>query len=517
MKKLVIHPLLFAVAPVLYFLSVNKTELLLTNIYFLISLAVVLVISFLFWRFLSLLLKDSEKAAMIVSFSFFLLFSYGHFRDLLPNFKVNALSFSIGPDKAAMAFWGLLFGLIVFLIAKSRRNLSGLTKFLNVVAAALVLIIIADIVPYFWQSSQNASGPNEPPGMSNSQVLTAPENPPDIYYLIFDRYARADVLKKSYGYDNSEFINYLTEKGFYVASESFANYPRTVASLASSLNMRHLGYLADELGEDYQSKQPLYEMLQDYEVWRSLKGAGYKFIHFGDWASFTAKNRFADENVNYLGVIGIDFIDELLKKTALYPFLEKIYSPYEVNRKRFFLKLARLSELPEESGPKFVFVHMLIPHEPFVFDKDGNPITPSQVAKRSLQENYLGQVIFANQKIEEIMNTLIAKSKTPPVIILQSDEGPFPPGWLTDEESGDDWQRQSLEHLKIKTAILNAYYLPGVDTNKLLYPTITPVNSFRIVFNQYFGVSYDLLPDQLFIPAPGSLYKFIDVTGKLRK
>jgi len=102
------------------------------------------------------------------------------------------------------------------------------------------------------------------------------------------------------------------------------------------------------------------------------------------------------------------------------------------------------------------------------------------------------------------------------VIIIQSDEGPFPPGWLTDEESGDDWQKQIFENLEAKTAILNAYYLPGVNIDKLLYPSITPVNSFRMIFNQYFGASYNLLPDQIFIPAPGSLYKFIDVTRELR-
>ena len=45
-----------------------------------------------------------------------------------------------------------------------------------------------------------------------------------------------------------------------------------------------------------------------------------------------------------------------------------------------------------------------------------------------------------------------------------------------------------------RMAILNAYYLPG-DGAKMLYPTITPVNSFRVVFNAYFGQEYPILPD----------------------
>lgn len=42
--------------------------------------------------------------------------------------------------------------------------------------------------------------------------------------------------------------------------------------------------------------------------------------------------------------------------------------------------------------------------------------------------------------------------------------------------------------------ILNAYFLPG-DRTTSLYPTITPVNSFGIIFNKCFGTAYALVPD----------------------
>ncbi len=41
--------------------------------------------------------------------------------------------------------------------------------------------------------------------------------------------------------------------------------------------------------------------------------------------------------------------------------------------------------------------------------------------------------------------------------------------------------------------ILNAYYLPG--HNDLLYPTISPVNTFRLIFDTYLGADYPLLKD----------------------
>ena len=61
-------------------------------------------------------------------------------------------------------------------------------------------------------------------------------------------------------------------------------------------------------------------------------------------------------------------------------------------------------------------------------------------------------------------------------------------------------------------AILNAYYLPGGDEG-LLYPTITPVNSVRVVFNLYFNRNFDLLEDVSYYADWSSPYDFIDVTG----
>ena len=46
--------------------------------------------------------------------------------------------------------------------------------------------------------------------------------------------------------------------------------------------------------------------------------------------------------------------------------------------------------------------------------------------------------------------------------------------------------------------ILNVYYLAGRGDPQP-YPTISPVNSFRLVFDTWFGTSYGFLPDQSFL------------------
>ena len=75
--------------------------------------------------------------------------------------------------------------------------------------------------------------------------------------------------------------------------------------------------------------------------------------------------------------------------------------------------------------------------------------------------------------------------KKPPVIILQGDHG-----------YGD-------ANLPYRLRNLNAYYLPG-DGKKLVYPSITPVNSFRLIFNAYFGGKYAMLEDKSYFLQSGN-------------
>ena len=79
---------------------------------------------------------------------------------------------------------------------------------------------------------------------------------------------------------------------------------------------------------------------------------------------------------------------------------------------------------------------------------------------------------------------------------------------LAEEGTDEEWSQ--------KMGILNALYLPGVEA-KGLRPRISPVNSFRIIFNEYFGASYDILPDRGFTYRDlEHAYDFIDVTEKIR-
>jgi hypothetical protein len=158
-------------------------------------------------------------------------------------------------------------------------------------------------------------------------------------------------------------------------------------------------------------------------------------------------------------------------------------------RARTRLVLNSFDDLVDMPGPKFVFIHLIIPHEPFAFDAMGNPVLPDETYPR---HGYLDQVKFINKAILPKLKQLIEEAHSPPVIILQGDHG----SWLPADHSA-------------QMKILNAYHLPGGSGT--LYPSISPVNSFRVVFNEYFDANLPLLEDKSYYSAPFRRYEFTHV------
>ena len=98
---------------------------------------------------------------------------------------------------------------------------------------------------------------------------------------------------------------------------------------------------------------------------------------------------------------------------------------------------------------------------------------------------YLEQVIFVNKKTIEFVDTILAKSQNLPIIIIQSDHG---------ETMSVNWDNPTKEMMVLGFNNLNAYYFPNATDS--LYDTITPVNSFRVIFNEYFNADFELLDDK---------------------
>lgn len=207
-----------------------------------------------------------------------------------------------------------------------------------------------------------------------------------------------------------------------------------------------------------------------------------------------------------------DFLIKLLDSTIILGLFEtNISAPKQ--RTAILETFEKLADVPYMKGPKFVFAHILLPHRPYRFDSNGELLTAALRRQRTSDENYINQLKFTNTKIMWLVSEILEKSSNPPVIIIQSDEGPRARDVSFEKliPKHKKMQRDMIE-ITLRFNIINAYYLPGVDST-VLYPNITPVNSFRIIFNQYFGTDFELLEDKSYISKASKkkLYGFTEI------
>lgn len=501
-KPIPAHAFLLAIYPILFLYAQNVDFVPLGEA--LVPMAITAAFAALLFLSLSAILKDVARAGLLVSLFAVLFFSYGHFAEALGGFGLTIGQFNLGPDVLLLPLWGLFFALGAYSLLKTRRNLRTLTNLLNVVATVLVLLSLGGIVSYhIGKRAWSGSASEEDLEISPADVEQI-DNYPDIYYIILDAYASADVLGNIWGYDNHEFIDYLTEKGFYVVPEGHSNYACTFLSLASSLNMVYVNYLSDELGRDSTDRSIPYHMVQDSKVVRFLRAKGYKFVHFQTGWGPTARNIYADRDIRCGNVS--EFSEVLVRTTVLRPLANQV-----ISHDRRAVVLCTFDTLPQVQqmieGPRFVFAHILVPHPPFLFGPDGESIVAEAgLRSRDWSKYYLGQLEFVTKKTEELVESILSESETPPIIILQADHGS-----KSIKEKGDP----SPEMLQERMGILNAYHLPN-NGEARLYDSVTPVNTFRLIFNIYFDANYELLEDSLYFSKLARPYDFLDATDTLR-
>jgi len=485
---------------VLFLYSHNQSQASLADIW--LPLGFTLVLATALMCLARLIFHDSRRAGMMVTFFLFLFYSYGRvcqaLRDRWPARYILA-------SLVVLALYTVLIVVVCILLRRHKGTYHSMTRLLNAAVVALLVVPAVRIAAHAWASDRapvplpsiSLSSPPPPGGR-------APQDLPDIYYIIMDRYASAGTLRDVYGYDNGEFTGYLRGRGFYVADSSTCNYARTDFSLASSLNLVYLTDLLEETRTPGRFMRAVYSWLQDHAVLRFLRQQGYRFVHFGSWWTPTSRNDRADLNVNRH--ILSEFSMVLYKTTMLYAVGAALgLDSHGEQWRRVPYEFQRLKGMPAVAGPKFVFVHFLVPHEGFVFDRDGRFVSRTEQARRALEENYVNQLVYTNRELTEAMESIITRSEKQPIVILQADEGPRPVANFT--------PRNSVGDLRARFGILNAYYLPGVDTS-VLYPTITPVNSFRIVLNLYFDTNLELLPDRNFVLDSYDVREVTDVVAR---
>jgi hypothetical protein len=495
----VFHPLLFAAFPILFLYAYNIRETSMSQVW--LPLGVSVAAALVLWTVLSLILHSLAKAGLATAIFLLFFFSYGHLYAVLETWGVFV-------PKHAYLLPTMLFiwGYCVYFISRAKRDFRITSKVLNIMAMALIAINLFTIASYQVRlarlSAITSVNSTEQSTVNSTEASTLP----DIYFIILDEYANPDTMKEWYDYDDSEFINSLKDKGFFIASQSKTRSLYTGQCIAQVLNMEYLtagwywdqakGDFTENVSTDYPSISPdsdaTYRLVAYSKVADFLKAQGYQYIYFGcahdlgKW--YTYMKDHADFYFNYYveaATLWVSEFQEILwDTTMLKPFYYHLVGgQYETAWQREILyTLDHMKLIPELKGPKFVAVHLYCPHQPFIFSSNGEVIPPSNWYNYRDKQYHLGQYIFISTEIEKMVDVLLDKSKTPPIIILQSDHG-LRPHHTGIEIGGDEWKK-----------ILNAIYLPGMDYSELSN-SISPVNTFRLIFNHYFDADYPLLED----------------------
>lgn len=477
MKKILslLYPFLFALYPIIELRNLNITYV--DSASLIRPMLISILVTGLIWIVLRFIMKDWQKAGILTSLLVISFFLYGHlFIQIESNFGT-----AIRHRYLMLVFGGILLFAGIYIQTKVKNP--DPFNFLAVMGLLLTLFsairsIQHDVSEY--RSAQVIRELQKSFIEETSQPNTVQK--PDIYVILLDAHTSARTLRNVFRYDNSGFTQQLQDLGFYIAECAQSNYPITNLSVTSMFYA------------DYHQQPTLFPLYSSLAI-ETLRSEGYQVITFENRSnghfSFAedvrlSRNQIFQGNIDLTG--GFSEFEIMLAKTsfARIAFDMPQHIPgfdaqrlqqveyYEHYQQTYFI-LDELKRLPQRDGPKLVFAHLLVPHSPFIFAANGDFLWADDPIS-----GYLSNVQFIDSQIMPVVAEIIESSGVPPVIIIMGDHGPT---GVPDVDTPET-----------RMSILNAYYVSD-DAKKDLYPTITPVNSFRVVFNNYFGTSYPLLED----------------------
>jgi len=511
----VIHPFLLAIFPILGLFAPNCPQVPYGDLVGPIALSLAATLTV--WLVASGLIRDTRKAGVFTTLGLIPFYLGSRFPENLDDSLSRLSRCWVATTVQIPPRVSVLLATVVFamvgLVLITRLGSPGLwTRVLNVFSIALIILPITEILRTKWLVP-----PSPLRAAMTLSVTHGSGGNPDIYYLILDGYARSDVMNDLFDFDNSPFLRRLERQGFFVADGSTANYCQTPLSLSSSLNFEYLDDLVKELGSD---QTILRDFIGRNNLAITLGSLGYTFVSFSTGFEPTD---LTDADV-YLSPYPqfTEFQRLLIDRTAIGPFLYMAEERdlFTQSRDRTLFALDQLAEIATDPRPTLTFAHIVCPHPPFIFGEHGEDSSrrdqrfwvtggvkyqAHDLDPEAYFQGYRDQAVFITRRIEQVIDQILTQSKEPPILILQSDHG-----------SGLRLNMESLERtdLRERMSILNAYYFPGRNYQGL-YPEITPVNSFRVVLNTFFGTDLEPLPDRNYFSTWSKPYQFMDITASV--
>jgi hypothetical protein len=227
-----------------------------------------------------------------------------------------------------------------------------------------------------------------------------------------------------------------------------------------------------------------YESLNNNKVMSIFSNQNYSIIETNSmmrWKNFSDVDTKLCYDTNF---INSEFLDQVLGKSIIRYFLEK----YQQDTRRDTVRCTFnvLNEITlKTDGPKYVFSHVYVPHPPFLFGPNGENVIPDHREISGLQswenpQGYVNQLIYATNEITVVIKNIV-KNDPNAIIIVQGDTGTL---------TGTDLSKKTdMKEIYQAHSILYAVRIPDVEDSDYMIP----VNTYRIIFNNYFNMNYDYL------------------------
>ncbi len=361
-----------------------------------------------------------------------------------------------------------VFVTLMALTLRATKPLRLVKAFLNAAAGLALAVTLVQLL--VWPGPRQAAHfPPRPEFRPPEATLT---NAPDIYFLIMDSHTSLAALQEYWGYDSAEFAGFLRRGGFIVVTNGVSAYAGTSLCMASTFNMAPVpDPLTNSAG--YAQYGRLAREIRASFVPRQFRSMGYEVVNLSPFAVLDRPPFY------YYPFMNAARLHSVLLEESLVSFPWRFVGMPNLDQVNRDI-LARLEDLAARPGerPRFVYAHLMMPHFPLFFDRDGRP-QPRPFRNDYSMQDYLEYLIYSDRAVTNLLDRLTAPSGRPSLVILQGDHG----------------FREVPEPLRVReaTRILMAFHLPGGPAPEL-HAGMAAIDTFPFLFNRCFGTAFPMTP-----------------------
>jgi hypothetical protein len=470
-EKWAIHPILFAIFFVLYGYnemsdSVKISEL----IYLLVGISLVVTV-------ITFFIPSNNKIRNSIFLSIILLLCLftEHIFIALQNSIFMAW---LAKYRYFVPFVSILFAIFYYFTRKKKLVQANL--FLHIISIVYCGIEFYEIFATLYVNNYPTKQETLQKNTLQATTKQVCDTCPDIYLLLTDGYTNSKSLEKYWNFSNQAYIDSLQKLGFYHIKNAQSNYHRTLKSMSAILNMNYTK--VGNIEQNRKAQKTAYLEIKNNEVCQKLAEKGYNFHNISPFhiANTEATIYYAD---NFMLTNLTKF---LLHKTIFkipVANLLKYFENTEPQKYKIDKPIATLENIHRtpHKQPNFVYLHILCPHFPYLFDKNGGQLAKN--IQKNPQLAYLEQLQYVNKIIIKLLKNLQKNATKPYIVVLTGDHG----SREFDAEIGKQAESYTTSTF---------FYFPDQNYH-ILYDSMTSVNLFRAVLHKAIGTNLSYIPDKI--------------------